>query len=142
MKKFKASCAAFTLSVALLSFPYQALALSPTPQPQPMPAPQNALPMPGGKEMIAIYGHGNSKCYEYLDFQARGQEAISRNYQVWVNGFISAYNTLLSPTGNVAQGKRSEELMAWLQNYCRRNPEALFQRSTIELLRSLEAGEF
>ncbi len=142
MKKFKACCAAFILGTALLCLPRPAFALSPAPQPQAAPAPQTSAPMPGGKEMIAIYGHGNSKCYEYLDFQARGQETISRNYQVWVNGFISAYNTLLSPTGNVAQGKRSEELMAWLQNYCRRNPEALFQRSTIELLRSLEAGEF
>lgn len=95
-----------------------------------------------GKERIAVYGHGNSQCADYLDFQARGQDAVVRNYQVWVNGFVSAYNTLLSTTGNVAKDKRSDDLMGWLQTYCRSNPDALFQRATIELLRSLEAGEF
>ncbi|TAH33785.1 MAG: hypothetical protein EYC62_06180 [Alphaproteobacteria bacterium] len=97
---------------------------------------------PVGKDMIAIYGHGNSKCSEYLDFAARGQETVSKNYQVWVNGFISAYNTLVSSTGNVARGKRSEDIMGWMTRYCQQNPNAYFQRATIELLRSMEAGEF
>ncbi len=104
---------------------------------------QTAAQQPGGKEMIAIYGHGNSKCSEYLDFTMRvGQENVAKNYQVWLNGFVSAYNTLMSTTGNVAKGKKSEELMAWMQNYCRQNPNAIFQRATIELLRVMESGEF
>ncbi len=100
-------------------------------------------PMGGmGKDMIAIYGHGNSKCSEYLDFAARGQETVSKNYQVWMNGFISAYNTLISTNGNVARGKKSEEIMVWMTRYCQQNPSAFFQRATIELLRSMESGEF
>ncbi len=97
---------------------------------------------PLSKDMIAIYGHGNSKCAEYNDFHAKGEDAILRNYQIWLNGFVSAYNTLISPTGNVAKGKQPEDLMRWMENYCRQNPDSYFQRATIELLRSMETGEF
>lgn len=104
-------------------------------------APMNSAPSIG-KDMIAIYGHGNSKCSDFIDYSMRGPDVIVKNYQVWVNGFLSAYNTLISASGNVTKGKKSEELMGWVQNYCRQNPTSYFQRATIELLRALESGEF
>ncbi len=120
------------------------------------PVPTLASPMPGNsggtvfadapqpmvKETIAVYGHGNSKCSDYMGYKTRNQETIVKNYQVWVNGFVSAYNTLMSPTGNVAKGKKSDDFVKWIENYCTQNPSAFFQRATIELLRAMEAGEF
>ena len=94
------------------------------------------------KEVIAIYGHGNSKCTEFITFVDAGQEAISKNYQIWLNGFISAYNTMTSQTGNVAGDKKIDELMRWMDAYCRENPENFFQRATIELLKALEDKKF
>lgn len=111
----------------------------PVPIPVPLTPPPISLPQ---KEMIAIYGHGNSKCSEYVDYAESGQEQISKNYQIWLNGFISAYNTMVSNTGNVTNGKKSEELMRWIDAYCRDNPENFFQRATIELLRALETKQF
>lgn len=118
---------------AILMIPSMALA-----QNKPMAATTDLAP----KDMIAIYGHGNSRCSDFMDYSMRGQDIVIKNYQVWLNGFISAYNTLVSPTGNVAKSKKSEELVAWVQNYCRQNPTSYFQRATIELLRAMESGEF
>lgn len=137
--------ATFTiLAVALTTMSANAQTFKPMAAPN-TPAGTYAAPAPSagmGKDMIAVYGHGNSKCSEYLDYQMKGQENITKNYQVWVNGFLSAYNTLVSQNGNVARGKKSEELMNWIESYCRNNPSSFYQRATIEMLRALESGEF
>jgi hypothetical protein len=108
----------------------------------PAPAPAAQPPQLAGKEMIAIYGHGNSKCSAYLDYVGRGQEMVTKNYQIWLNGFISSYNTFMSQTGNVTKGKKADEMMSWIENYCRANPDNFFQRATIEMLRALDTGRF
>lgn len=119
--------------------PAEAPPASMAPAPQTLQAPMDA---PAAKDMIAVYGHGNSKCSDYLEYKSKNQETVVKNYQVWMNGFMSAYNTLMAPNGNVAKGKRSDELMKWMDNYCRMNPTSYYQRATIELLRALESGEF
>jgi hypothetical protein len=97
---------------------------------------------PAPKQAIAIYGHGNALCRDYLAAQNPENLPLARNYQIWLHGFISAYNTLLSPTGDVTKGRKADAFVPVLENYCQKNPQALFQRATIELLRGLEAGEY
>ncbi|MGD9649828.1 MAG: hypothetical protein AB7G80_04405 [Dongiaceae bacterium] len=94
------------------------------------------------KDVIAIYGHGNARCSDFLEAMDKNQTAIVKNYQVWLNGFLSAYNTLVSANGNVANGKKMDDMMGWVGKQCRSYPSSYFQRATIELLRALEAGDF
>jgi len=96
----------------------------------------------GAKSSVAIYGHGNSRCSDYNQFRFEQNDAILKNYQVWLNGMLSSYNTFVSKTGDVAGGLRSDELMLWVEDFCRLNPNTYFQRAAIELLRSLETGQF
>jgi hypothetical protein len=94
------------------------------------------------KDAIAIYGHGNSTCADYTQFQFDRNEPVLTDYQVWVNGFVSAYNTLISESGDVARGRTSKDFTLWLEDYCRIHPDSFFQRAVIEMLRSMETGEF
>ena len=94
------------------------------------------------KESVAVYGHGNSKCAEYNQYKFQNDGKIVRNYQVWLNGVVSTYNTFVSPTGDVSKGLKPEQMMAWVEDFCRLNPEAYFQRATIELLKAMETGKY
>jgi len=98
--------------------------------------------MSEGKNSVAIYGHGNSKCSDYNKYRFDENEQILKNYQVWMNGMLYAYNTFVSKDGDVANGVRSDELMSWVRDFCELNPDTFFQRAAIELLRALESGQF
>lgn len=103
----------------------------------------SAMPVQAqGREQVAIYGHGNSKCSDYNKFKFENNGNIVKNYQVWVNGFLSAYNTFSAQNGDVGRGLRSDDLMLWLEDFCRLNPETYFQRAMIELLRAMETNQF
>jgi len=93
------------------------------------------------REAVAVYGHGNSKCSDYNQFRFDNGGNIVKNYQVWVNGFLSAYNTFVSQTGDVGKGMKSDDLMLWVEDFCRLNPDTYFQRAMIELLRALETNQ-
>lgn len=133
MRSFSVSLKTFLLAVGCVALGSLLLA---------QPAAANNHGSHGGKEAVAIYGHGNSKCSDYNAFRFENNDTIVKNYQVWLNGMLSAYNTFVSSTGDVAQGRRSDDLMMWVQDFCELNPDTFFQRAAIELLRALESGQY
>jgi hypothetical protein len=69
-----------------------------------------------------VLGQGNISCSLWLEGrQTDSLSAASRT--AWVLGFMSAFNQygLTSERADVSEGKSSEELMAWIDNYCRQH---------------------
>ena len=69
-----------------------------------------------------VLGQGNISCSLWLEGrQTDSPSAASRT--AWVLGFMSAFNQygLTSERTDVSEGKSSEELMAWIDNYCRQH---------------------
>ncbi|MGA7022820.1 MAG: hypothetical protein WB036_08510, partial [Pseudolabrys sp.] len=69
-----------------------------------------------------VLGQGNISCSLWLEGrQTDSPSAASRTG--WVLGFMSAFNQFgtTSERTDVSEGKSSEELMAWIDNYCRQH---------------------
>ena len=58
----------------------------------------------------------------------------------WVRGFISAFNTYRSPTGNVTAGTDMDGVYAWIDNYCAAHPSTPFLRPLLRSSRSFRSG--
>jgi hypothetical protein len=69
-----------------------------------------------------VLGQGMISCSLWLEGrQTDSPSAASRT--AWALGFMSAFNQygLTSERADVSEGKSSEELMAWIDNYCRQH---------------------
>ena len=69
-----------------------------------------------------VLGQGNISCSLWLEGrQTDSPSAASRTG--WVLGFMSAFNQFgtTSERTDVSEGKSSEELMAWIDSYCRQH---------------------
>jgi hypothetical protein len=55
---------------------------------------------------------------------ARNQlyDSRSRELSHWMDGFITAYNSFVHPSGNVFASSDYEEINAWLDRYCQQDP--------------------
>lgn len=72
----------------------------------------------------AVLGQGNISCRSWLEGrQTDSPSAASRTG--WVLGFMSAFNQygLKSQEGDVSEGKSTEDLTAWIDNYCRQHQD-------------------
>ena len=90
-----------------------------------------------------VLGQGNISCSLWLEGrQTDSPSAASRTG--WVLGFMSAFNQFgtTSERTDVSEGKSSEELMAWIDNYCRRLEQELSDKvkSVAEKRRNLPPG--
>lgn len=66
-----------------------------------------------------ILGPGNLSCGEWLSIRRQGNDyAISS----WVTGYVTAYNTFPNGKINIAGGTDVEGMLAWIDNYCAKNP--------------------
>ena len=69
-----------------------------------------------------VLGQGNISCSSWLGGrQADSPSADSRT--AWILGFMSAFSQYGSqPQGaDVSEGKSTEQLMGWIDNYCRQH---------------------
>lgn len=87
---------------------------------------------------VAVYGHGNSTCADFVKFKAASNQQIMFNYQAWVNGYVSSHNLLHPHKGDVAKGKTPGELQEWLAHYCAMYPNRFFQRAVEDMTNDLE----
>lgn len=69
----------------------------------------------------AVLGQGNVGCSAWLDERKdNGAEASSRI--AWVLGYVTAFNQYESkPKGDVSGGKSTEQMMGWIDDYCRQH---------------------
>jgi hypothetical protein len=60
-------------------------------------------------------------------------------FKKWLLGFVSGVN-FESASGDFLQGRDSDGLTAWIDNYCRTNPLHGMTQAAVELVRALRAG--
>jgi hypothetical protein len=68
-----------------------------------------------------VLGQGNISCRLWLE--GRQTDNAGPNGRIaWVLGFMTAFNQYVSKSqADVSEGKNTEELMAWIDNYCRQH---------------------
>src|ERR1700730_675572 len=70
----------------------------------------------------AVLGQGNVSCGSWLENRT-GDDVQVAARTAWVLGYVTAFNQYGSkPEGDVSGGKSTEEMMAWIDNYCRQHP--------------------
>ena len=79
------------------------------------------LPVQVTADEHPVLGQGNISCSSWLEGrQTDNPGATSRI--AWVLGFMTAFNQYGSKSqADVSEGKGTEELMAWMDNYCRQH---------------------
>jgi len=81
-----------------------------------------------------VLGQGNVLCGIWLE-NRRGDDIQVAARTAWVLGYITAFNQYGSkPEGDVSGGKDTQELMAWIDNYCRQNPTENVYRASAALI--------
>src|SRR5438270_11418301 len=84
-------------------------------------------------EEHAVLGQGNVSCGSWLNDRQREDAASSRI--AWVLGYVTAFNQYGSkPGGDVSGAKGTEEIMAWIDNYCGRHPSDNLYRASDALV--------
>jgi len=68
-----------------------------------------------------IKGVGTQPCSEYLEFSPDDKLVV----ETWWAGYLTAYNLMTDDTYNVLKGTTPAQANAWLENYCRDNPDDL-----------------
>jgi hypothetical protein len=78
------------------------------------------LPLQVMAEQRPVLGQGNISCSVWLeDRQTDIPGAASRTG--WVLGFMSAFNQYAWEGIDVSEGKGTDELMSWIDSYCRQH---------------------
>ena len=69
-----------------------------------------------------VLGQGNISCSSWLEGRQSDNAGPSRT--AWVLGFMTAFNQYgsKSQADDVSEGKSTEELMNWIDDYCRQHP--------------------
>jgi hypothetical protein len=82
----------------------------------------------------AVLGQGNVSCGSWLENRTGDDvQVVART--AWVLGYVTAFNQYGSkPEGDVSGGKSTEEMMAWIDNYCRQHPTDNVYRASAALV--------
>ncbi len=84
-----------------------------------------------------VKGVGLELCRTYLHEQARKTPTyfLARS---WLNGYLTAHNQLTPATYDMAADFDLERLIAWVDAYCKNNPEHQFTTAAMALITTLE----
>ena len=80
------------------------------------------LPAQAASDEHPVLGQGNISCGLWLEGR-QTDNAGSTSRIAWVLGFMTAFNQYgsKSKADDVSEAKSTEELMAWMDNYCRQH---------------------
>lgn len=87
------------------------------------------------------YGYGNQTCGHYVSAREGSRKGSSGDrvevlmYLSWFSGFATSISARRSE--DVLQGKDSDAIALWLENYCRENPLDSFLAASSKLLTAL-----
>ncbi len=87
------------------------------------------------------YGYGNQTCGHYVSAREGSRKGSPRDrvevsmYLSWFSGFATLISVKRSE--DVLQGKDSDALALWLENYCRENPIDSFLEASSKLITAL-----
>ncbi len=84
-----------------------------------------------------VLGQGNVSCNSWLE--GRQSDTAGSSRVAWVLGFMTAFNQYgsKSQADDVSEGKSTEELMSWLDDFCKQHPGDNLHRATVAFI-----GEF
>ncbi len=68
-----------------------------------------------GAGNYAIWGSGNTSCFNYNKSRQAGSEQAFKDY---VMGYLTAYNTISEDTYNISANMNLAAILAWLDDYC------------------------
>jgi hypothetical protein len=86
----------------------------------------------------AVLGQGNISCGSWLE-NRRGDDAQVSSRTAWILGYITAFNQYGSkPQGDVSGGKDTEEMTAWIDDYCRHHLTDNLYRASAALIDDLK----
>ena len=82
----------------------------------------------------AVLGQGNVSCSSWLE-NHRTDDVQGAARTAWILGYITAFNQYGSkPERDVSEGKNTEEMTAWIDNYCRQHPADNVYRASAALV--------
>jgi len=88
-------------------------------------------------ERYVIKGAGNGTCERFVT----EREAQSQSYALfggWLAGYITAYNQLTDETFDIAPWQNLDLLAAFLDNFCRQNPDLAFVSAVGAMISALQ----
>jgi hypothetical protein len=90
--------------------------------------------IPAQQNEHAVLGQGNVSCFSWLNNRKDGDvQASSRT--AWILGYVTGSNQYgLKPEGDVSAGKDTDEIMAWIDNYCSQYPNNNLYRASTALV--------
>lgn len=72
------------------------------------------------------------------DWTTRRKAGTAQQLEAWMLGFVSAYNAFGSATGDSAGGGNGNALLAWVDQYCEKNPLDRVPAAGFALIAELE----
>ncbi len=65
----------------------------------------------------AVWGIGQSSCHSYTKAREAGEYS---DYKIYLMGYLTAYNSLIPETYNIAGTKDLNEVLAWIDTHCKK----------------------
>ena len=82
----------------------------------------------------AVLGQGNVSCSSWLE-NHRSDDVQRSARTAWILGYITAFNQYGSKSErDVTEGKSTEEMTAWIDNYCKQHPVDNVYRASAALV--------
>lgn len=78
-----------------------------------------------------------AKCSSFVtarNLARQGHFNAQNQFNQWLDGFLTAYDMYNPDTFDIAYGKDIETLDAWLENYCAKHPDNLFDDAAESLI--------
>ena len=79
----------------------------------------------------AVFGIGSNSCASFQTVKRTGQGMTE--YVVWTEAYLSAFNLIVPSTYNIAGESNFTQMMNWLGDYCRDNPNELYVNAVAAL---------
>ena len=77
-----------------------------------------------------VLGQGNVSCSSWFE-----NDTSNNARAAWILGYITAFNQYGSkPESDVSEGTTTEEMMVWIDNYCRNHPTDNLYRASAALV--------
>ena len=86
-----------------------------------------------------VLGQGNVMCSAWTDVHRAGS-ATADARTAWVLGFLTAYSQFgENAKVDVSEGKSTDQLVAWVDDYCAKRPQETLQQAATALISDLRA---
>ena len=90
------------------------------------------------QEDLPVLGQGNLSCNSWAERRA-GDAVDAATMTAWALGYMTGYNQYEADfKGDVSGGQRTEEMMKWIDDYCRKNPTDSFYNASAALIRKFQ----